>query len=74
MGSRCGRTFCTIEVTIESGCTSQAMAAGGLGLLGSYRPSLAGVCGSCGLTLLVSGMAPAIPGYIDSGSGLEFAT
>ncbi|RVW33118.1 hypothetical protein CK203_111169 [Vitis vinifera] len=33
-----------------------------------------GVCGSCGLTLYVSGMAPAVPGYIDSGSGLEFAT
>ena len=32
-----------------------------------------GVCGSCGLTLLVSRMAPAIPGYIDFGSGLEFA-
>ena len=33
-----------------------------------------GVCGSCGLTLLVSGTAPVVPGYIDSGSGLEFAT
>ena len=33
-----------------------------------------GVCGSCGLTLYVSGMAPAVPGYIDFGSGLEFAT
>ena len=33
-----------------------------------------GVCRSCGLTLHVLGMAPAVPGYIDSGSGLEFAT
>ena len=33
-----------------------------------------GVCGSCGLMLPVSGMALAIPGYIDSGSGLEFVT
>ena len=33
-----------------------------------------GVCGSCGLTLYVSGIAPAVLGYIDSGSGLEFAT
>ena len=33
-----------------------------------------GVCGSCGLTLHVSGMAPAVPGYIDFGSSLEFAT
>ena len=33
-----------------------------------------GVCGSCGLTLLVSGMALAILGYIDFGSGLEFVT
>ncbi|KAL6325284.1 hypothetical protein AAG906_023129 [Vitis piasezkii] len=33
-----------------------------------------GVCGSCGLTLHASGIAPAVPGYIDSGSGLEFAT
>ena len=32
-----------------------------------------GVCRSCGLTLPVSGMAPIVPGYIDSGSGLEFA-
>ena len=32
-----------------------------------------GVCGSCGLMLLVSGMALAVPRYIDSGSGLEFA-
>ncbi|RVW84097.1 hypothetical protein CK203_040606 [Vitis vinifera] len=33
-----------------------------------------GVCGSCGLTFPFSGMAPAVPGYIDSSSGLEFAT
>ena len=33
-----------------------------------------GVCRSCGLTLHVSGMAPAVSGYIDSGLGLEFAT
>ena len=33
-----------------------------------------GVCGSCGLALYVSGIAPAVPRYIDSGSGLEFAT
>ena len=33
-----------------------------------------GVCGSCGLTLYASRIAPAVPGYIDSGSGLEFAT
>ena len=26
-----------------------------------------GVCGSCGLVLYVSGIAPAVPGYIDSG-------
>ena len=32
-----------------------------------------GVCGSCGLTLYASGIAPAAPGYIDFGSGLEFA-
>ena len=33
-----------------------------------------GVCGSCGLTLHVSGIAPTAPGYIDSRSGLKFAT
>ena len=33
-----------------------------------------GVCGSCGLTLHASGISPVVPGYIDSGSGLEFAT
>ena len=33
-----------------------------------------GVCRSYGLTLHVLGMAPTVPGYIDSGSGLEFAT
>ena len=41
MGSWCGRTFCTIGVTIGSGCASQVVAAGGLGLLGSCGPSLA---------------------------------
>ena len=92
-------------MTTGSGCASQAVAAGGLGLLGSCGPSLAriefdnwgllsrclfaekrveselssqgarcmGVCGSCGLTLLVSGMALAVPRYIDSDSSLEFA-
>ncbi|RVW96450.1 hypothetical protein CK203_029629 [Vitis vinifera] len=58
--------------TIGSGCASQVVAAGGLGLLGSSR--FMGVGGSCGLTLYASGMAPAVPGYIDSSSGLEFAT
>ena len=33
-----------------------------------------GVCGSWGLTLYVLGIASAVLGYIDSGSGLEFAT
>ena len=33
-----------------------------------------GVCRSCGLTLHVLEMAPVVSGYIDSGSGLEFAT
>ena len=33
-----------------------------------------GVCRSCGLALHVSGMAPVVLRYIDSGSGLEFAT
>ena len=33
-----------------------------------------GVCRFCGLTLHVSGMAPTVSGYIDFGSGLEFAT
>ncbi|KAL6347607.1 hypothetical protein AAG906_026135 [Vitis piasezkii] len=42
--------------------------------LSSWGARCMGVCGSCGLTLPVSGMAPAVPGYIDSGSGLEFAT
>ncbi|RVX18263.1 hypothetical protein CK203_006398 [Vitis vinifera] len=32
-----------------------------------------GVCG-LGLTLHASGITPVVPGYIDSGSGLEFAT
>ena len=102
MGSRCGRTFCTIG----SGCAPQVVATGGLGLLGSCGPSLAriefenwgllsrclfaeklveselsswgarcmGVYGSRGLTFQVSGIAPNVPGYIDSRSGLEFAT
>ncbi|RVW62180.1 hypothetical protein CK203_062594 [Vitis vinifera] len=72
MGSRCGRTFCTIG----SGCAPQVVATGGLGLLGScgLGAQCMGVCGSCGLTLLVFGTAPAVLGYIDSGSGLEFAT
>ncbi|RVX11012.1 hypothetical protein CK203_013250 [Vitis vinifera] len=81
MGSRCGRTFCTIGVTIGSECAPQVVATGGLGLLGSLESELSswgarcmGVCGSCDLTLYVSGMAPAVPGYINSGSGLEFAT
>ncbi|KAL6312228.1 hypothetical protein AAG906_020313 [Vitis piasezkii] len=59
----------------------EVVATGGLGLLGSLESELSswgarcmGVCGSCGLTLHVSGMAPAVPGYIDSRSGLEFAT
>ncbi|RVW15436.1 hypothetical protein CK203_094702 [Vitis vinifera] len=42
--------------------------------LSSWGARCMGVCGSCGLTLHASGMAPAVPGYIDSGSGLEFAT
>ncbi|RVW85608.1 hypothetical protein CK203_037578 [Vitis vinifera] len=42
--------------------------------LSSWEARYRGVCGSCGLTLPVSGMAPAVPGYIDSGSSLEFAT
>ena len=33
-----------------------------------------GVCGSCGLTLYVSRITPTVPGYIDFGSDLEFAT
>ena len=33
-----------------------------------------GVRGSWGLALYVPGIAPADPGYIDSDSGLEFAT
>ncbi len=33
-----------------------------------------GVRGSWGLALYVPGTAPVDPGYIDSGSGLEFAT
>ena len=33
-----------------------------------------GVCGSCGLTLHASGITLVVPRYIDSGSGLEFAT
>ena len=41
MESRFGRTFCTIGVTIGSGCASQAVAAGGLGFPGSRGPSLA---------------------------------
>ncbi|RVW48951.1 hypothetical protein CK203_095635 [Vitis vinifera] len=70
----------SLGVTIGSGCASQAVAAGGLGLLGSLESELSsqgarcmGVCGSCGLTLLVSGMALAVPRYIDSDSSLEFA-
>ena len=41
--------------------------------LSSWGAWCMGVCRSCGLTLPVSGMAPAVPGYLDSGSGLEFA-
>ena len=41
MGSRCGRTFCTMGVTIGSRCAAQVVATGGLGLPGSYGPSLA---------------------------------
>ena len=42
--------------------------------LSSWGVWCMGVCRSCGLTLHVSGIAPAVPGYIDFGSGLEFAT
>ncbi|RVW37159.1 hypothetical protein CK203_111748 [Vitis vinifera] len=42
--------------------------------LSSRRARGMGVCGSCGLTLHASGITPIVPGYIDSGSGLEFAT
>ncbi|RVW85473.1 hypothetical protein CK203_044045 [Vitis vinifera] len=42
--------------------------------LSSWGAWCMGVCRSCGLTLHVSGIAPAVLGYIDSGSGLEFAT
>ncbi|RVW22445.1 hypothetical protein CK203_099234 [Vitis vinifera] len=68
-------------VTIGLGRVAQVVAAGGLGLPGSLESELSsrgargmGVCGSCGLTLHASGMVPAVPGYIDSGSDLEFAT
>ncbi|RVW98475.1 hypothetical protein CK203_026765 [Vitis vinifera] len=42
--------------------------------LSSWGAWCMGMCRSCGLTLHVSGIAPAALGYIDSGSGLEFAT
>ena len=42
--------------------------------LSSWGARCMGVCRSCGLTLHVLGIALAVPGYIDSGSGLEFAT
>ena len=41
--------------------------------LSSWGAWCMGVCRSCSLTLPVSGMAPAVPGYIDSRLGLEFA-
>ena len=40
IGSRCRSTFCTMGVTIGSGRAAQVVAAGGLGLPGSYGPSL----------------------------------
>ncbi|RVX09998.1 hypothetical protein CK203_013069 [Vitis vinifera] len=56
-------------------CAAQVVATGGFeSKLSSWGARCMGVCGSCGLMLPVSGMAPAIPGYIDSRSGLEFAT
>ena len=42
--------------------------------LSSWGVWCMGVCRSCGLTLHVLEMAPVVSGYIDSGSGLEFAT
>ena len=42
--------------------------------LSSWGVWCVGVCRSYGLTLHVSGIAPTVPWYIDSGSGLEFAT
>ena len=41
--------------------------------LSSWGAWCMGVGRSCGRILHVSGMTPAVPGYIDSGSGLEFA-
>ena len=41
--------------------------------LSSWGVWCMGVCRSCDLTLPVSRMTPVVSGYIDSGSGLEFA-
>ncbi|KAL6319166.1 hypothetical protein AAG906_011252 [Vitis piasezkii] len=41
IGSRCGRTFCTIGVAIGSGCAAQVVATGGLGLPVLCGPRLA---------------------------------
>ncbi|RVX20870.1 hypothetical protein CK203_002462 [Vitis vinifera] len=52
-------------VTIGLGRVAQLSSLGARGM---------GMCGSCDLTLHASGIASVVPGYIDSGSSLEFAT
>ncbi|RVW16960.1 hypothetical protein CK203_070673 [Vitis vinifera] len=62
---------------IGSGRGARVVATGGLtfqALLSSRGARGIGVRGSWGLALYAPGTAPVDPGYIDSGSGLEFAT
>ncbi|RVW85135.1 hypothetical protein CK203_032941 [Vitis vinifera] len=65
---------------IGSGRGARVVATGGLDLLGSCGLLSSrgargiGVRGSWGLACNAPGTAPVDPGYIDSGSGLEFAT
>ncbi|RVX06103.1 hypothetical protein CK203_018631 [Vitis vinifera] len=76
-GVRCGGTFCTMGAIIGSGRGARVVAAGGLDLPGSSfltGSSRHGCAWLMGLALYVPGIAPVDPGYIDSGSGFEFAT
>ncbi|RVW75832.1 hypothetical protein CK203_055084 [Vitis vinifera] len=76
MGGSFGR-FLPAGRSARIGAWRPVVATGGLDLPGSLSSRGArgmGVRGSWGLALYVPGTAPVDPGYIDSGSGLEFAT
>ncbi|RVW81407.1 hypothetical protein CK203_035230 [Vitis vinifera] len=80
MGGSFGR-FLPAGRSARIGAWRPVVATGGLDLPGSLESELSsrgargmGVRGSWGLALYVPGTAPVDPGYIDSGSGLEFAT